>query len=76
MPALLAYVGYWSKTGKHLFGLNFTGFDRVEIPQGSSLLPYLGVLSFGWPGSANPESEQFRPVPRTCGRFRDILSLR
>src|SRR6516164_6982805 len=38
----------------------------TEIPKGSSLLPYLGVLSFGWPGSANPDSDQFRPVPRTC----------
>jgi hypothetical protein len=38
VPALLAYIGYWSKTAKHLFGLSFTGFDRVEIPQRSSLL--------------------------------------
>src|SRR5262249_59947996 len=48
----------------------------TEIPKGSSLLPYLGVLSFGWPGSANPDSERFRSTPRTCGRFLDILSLR
>jgi hypothetical protein len=45
----------------------------TEIPQGSSLLPYLGVLSFGWPGSANHDSEHFRFVPRTrrppCGRL-------
>jgi hypothetical protein len=47
VPALLAYVGYWGKTGKHLFVLSFTGFDRVEIPQRSSLLhPTEGVLTF------------------------------
>jgi hypothetical protein len=37
--ALLAYVGYWGKTGKHLLVLSFTGFDRVEILQCSGLLP-------------------------------------
>jgi hypothetical protein len=39
VPTLLAYVGYWGKTAKHLFGLSFTGFDRIEIPQRSGLLP-------------------------------------
>jgi hypothetical protein len=29
MPALLAYVGYWGKTGKHLLVLSFTGFDPI-----------------------------------------------
>ena len=38
---------YWGKTGKHLLVLSFTGFDRVEIPQRSSLLhPTEGVLTF------------------------------
>jgi len=39
VPALLAYIGYWSKTAKHLLVLSFTGFGRVEIPQCSGLLP-------------------------------------
>jgi hypothetical protein len=39
VPALLAYVGYWDETGKHLLVLSFTGFDRVEIPQCSGLPP-------------------------------------
>src|SRR5262249_38952640 len=26
----------------------------TEIPKGSSLLPYLGVLSFGWPAAPTP----------------------
>jgi len=39
VPALLAHVGYWGKTGKHLLVLSFTGFGRVEIPQRSGLLP-------------------------------------
>jgi hypothetical protein len=37
----------------------------TEIPQRSSPLPYLAVLSFGSPGRANLDSEQFRPVPWT-----------
>jgi len=39
VPALLAHIGYWGKTGKHLLVLSFTGFGRVEIPQRSGLLP-------------------------------------
>jgi hypothetical protein len=27
VPARLAYVGYWGKTGKHLLAMSFTGFD-------------------------------------------------
>jgi hypothetical protein len=30
VAALLAYVSYWGKTGKHLLVLSFTGFDPTR----------------------------------------------
>jgi len=46
---------------------------RREIPQCSSLLP---CYPLDEPGAAQHDSEQFRSTPRTCGRFRGILSMR
>src|SRR5262245_64858578 len=39
---------------------------QAEIPKGSSLLPYLGVLSFGWPGRIKPFADIIRVFAEKC----------
>jgi hypothetical protein len=88
VPALLAYVSYRGKTGKHLLAVRFSQFDpmltwaRSKSRSAAICRRTVGVLSLSWEataGSAGPpcvDSERFRFRARTFRPFCDRLSVR